>query len=210
MKEIENRPLVPENAGCRQNRPLVHTTVRFATEDDAAALLAIYEPYIRNTAITFEWEVPTVEEFRSRIHDRLSMYPYLVAEQEGNIIGYAYASRFRARKAYDWDVETSIYIKQDCRRSGAGSLLLDTLERLLKKQGVLNIYAGITYHDEPDAYWDRQSIIFHTKKGYVQVAKYNDCGCKFNRWYGLLFMEKMIGEHTENPAPVIPCDRNWL
>lgn len=170
--------------------------IRFATADDAEKLLEIYAYYVENTAITFEWTVPTVEEFRKRIEKVTSFYPYLVAEKNGKIIGYTYASRFRERKAYDWCVETSIYISKDHRHAGLGSLLLNELERLLKLQGITNINASITTSSDPsDPYVTDASQRFHAKHGYHLVARFTNCGYKFQRWYSMVFMEKVINEY---------------
>ena len=177
-------------------------TIRTATPADAAAILNIYSYYVKNTAITFEWEVPTLEEFTSRIENTLKKYPYLVAERAGKILGYAYASLFRTRASYAWDVETSIYIDKDCRKQGLGRLLLEKLENLLQAQGVLNIYAIATYSPQEDEYLTHDSPKFHKKMGYTQVAEFHKCGFKFNRWYGTVTFEKFLGEHTANPAPV--------
>lgn len=176
--------------------------IRSATVDDATALVTIYSYYVKNTAITFEWEVPTVEEFSSRIENTLKSYPYLVAEIDGQIVGYAYAGRFRTRAAYAWDVETSIYVQKDFRGQGIGRVLLEKLEALLKAQGVLNIYAVITYIQEEDEYLTHASPKFHEKMGYQKVAEFHKCGFKFNRWYGTITMEKFLAEHTENPQAV--------
>lgn len=107
--------------------------IRLATPEDAAEILKIYAPYVENTAISFEYEVPSEEEFRGRVESTLKRYPYIVAEQEGHIIGYAYVSIFHERKAYDWAVETSIYVDKDYKRSGCGKLLYQALEKILKK-----------------------------------------------------------------------------
>ena len=108
--------------------------IRTATPEDAEALAAIYAPYVENTSITFEYTVPSVEEFAERIRHTLARYPYLVAEKSGIPIGYAYASAFKGRAAYNWSVETSIYISQDVRSSGVGSLLYQKLEEYLTAQ----------------------------------------------------------------------------
>ena len=110
--------------------------IRSASVNDAEALLKIYSYYVENTAISFEWEVPSLEEFKGRIENTLKKYPYIVAENEetGEILGYAYTSTFKARAAYDWSVESSIYVKKDCRKMGIGRLLLEELERLSKNR----------------------------------------------------------------------------
>lgn len=176
--------------------------IRFATLDDAEILQNIYSYYVKNTAITFEWDVPSVEEFRSRIENTLKKYPYLVAEENGTVIGYAYANLFRTRAAYAWDVETSIYVHKDFRGKGIGCCLLEKLELLLKEQGVLNVYAVVTYTPIEDEFLTHASLKFHTKMNYTKVAEFHKCGHKFNRWYGTVTMEKFLGEHTENPKEV--------
>ena len=178
--------------------------IRAATENDAEALVNIYSYYVTNTAITFEWEIPTVEEFRNRIHNITQKYPYIVAEIDGVPVGYAYANTFRTRAAYAWTVETSIYVNKDYRRKGIGKILLQELETKLKAQNVLNVYAGITYIEKEDEYSTHASVDFHSAMGYKKIAQFNQCGYKFKRWYDVVFMEKMLGEHTENPSPVIP------
>ena len=117
--------------------------IRPATEADAAEILNIYAPYITDTAITFEYDVPTLEEFTGRIRHTLEKYPYLVAVRDSEIIGYAYAGAFYGRAAYDWSVETTIYVKKGCRHSGVGKLLYQALETALKAQNIINLYACI-------------------------------------------------------------------
>ena len=123
--------------------------IRTATPEDAEALAAIYAPYVENTSITFEYTVPSVKEFAERIRHTLARYPYLVAEKSGIPIGYAYASAFKGRAAYNWSVETSIYISQDVRSSGVGSLLYQKLEEYLTAQHICNVCACITYPNPP-------------------------------------------------------------
>lgn len=172
--------------------------IRFATPDDAAQLLNIYAYYVENTAITFEWDVPSVEEFAQRIEKTKTFYPYIVAEDNGVIKGYAYASRFRVRKAYDWSVESSIYVHKDCRHQNVGSVLLAELERLLSLQGILNVNASITTSCTPnDEHITDASRRFHEKHGYRFVGEFQKSGFKFNRWYNMMWMEKIIGQHTE-------------
>ena len=106
--------------------------IREAKEADAAGLLAIYAPYVEHTAITFEYEVPTLEEFTDRIRQTKTKYPYLVAKQDGKVLGYAYAGQFHAREAYAWAVETSIYVDESCKHMGIGGKLHAALEKALK------------------------------------------------------------------------------
>lgn len=169
--------------------------IRTATAADAQALLDIYAPYVEHTAITFEYEVPSVEEFSSRITHTLQKYPYLIAEENGQILGYAYASPFHDRPAYDWAVETSIYVGQNIRHRGVGKKLHDALESALKEQGILNMNACIAYPPVADEYLDKNSVEFHTHMGYRLVGEFYKCGYKFHRWYNMVWMEKLIGEH---------------
>ena len=181
----------------------LNITVRPANESDAPALLSIYAPYVENTAITFEYEVPSIEEFASRIHHTLEKYPYLIAEKGHQILGYAYASPFHERAAYDWAVETSIYVAQNCKHMGIGRILHDALEETLKAQGILNMNACIAYTPVPDEHLDNNSVEFHTHMGYRLAGEFYQCGYKFHTWYNMVWMEKQIGEHLKDqPAPV--------
>lgn len=178
--------------------------IRAADARDAAALLAIYAPYVEKTAITFEYDVPTAEEFRGRICHVLERYPYLVAEQDGRPVGYAYVSPFKERAAYDWAVETSIYVKESRKHLGIGAALYQKLEECLRAQGILNVNACIAYPSSEDEYLTRDSVLFHKKLGYRMVGRFHRCGYKFGRWYDMVWMEKSIGRHRHNPPAVRP------
>lgn len=130
--------------------------IRLAKKSDAVALLAIYAPYVENTAITFEYDVPIIEDFATRIEKILEKYPYLVEEEDGVILGYAYASTYYARAAYDWAVELSVYVSQDTRGKGVGSKLYDAMEEMLDQMGYMHFLACISLPNE-------DSIAFHTK-----------------------------------------------
>jgi phosphinothricin acetyltransferase len=179
-------------------------TIRTALESDAEELLEIYTPYVMDTAITFEYEVPSVTEFANRIKNTQKKYPYLVAMEENRIIGYAYASEFKKRAAYDWAVETTIYLRQDCRGKGYGKELYLALEDMLKSQNVLNLNACIAYTSTEDVHLSNTSMVFHQHLGYAKVAHFTKCGYKFGTWYDMIWMEKLIGEHPDMPAPFIP------
>lgn len=172
-------------------------TIRAARESDAEALLAIYAPYVTETAITFEYTVPTLAEFRERMTITLIKYPYLVAVQDQKIVGYTYASAFKNRPAYDWAVETTIYVKQDSRKSGVGKKLYQALEKVLKQQHICNLYACIAYPNPG-------SIGFHEQLGYQAIGHFSKCGYKFETWYDMIWMEKMIAEHECHPEPFKP------
>ena len=171
--------------------------IRIADAGDAAALLDVYRPYVEQTAITFEYEIPSVEEFADRISNTLKKYPYLVAEEDGIPIGYAYASAFKSRAAYNWSVETSIYIKQDCARHGIGKLLYTELEAYLRRQHICNVCACITWPNP-------QSVAFHESFGYRKVAHFTASGFKQNAWHDMIWMEKTLCAHDVPPAPFIP------
>lgn len=169
--------------------------IRSATVKDAEALLNIYAYYVKNTAITFEYDVPTLEEFQKRITNTLKKYPYLVIDKEGMILGYAYAGVFKDRAAYDWSAEVTIYLKYDAVKCGLGRMLYEALETEMKKRGFLNLYACIGYPIEEDEYLTRNSAEFHAHLGYQTVGEFHKCGYKFGRWYNMIWMEKLIGEH---------------
>jgi L-amino acid N-acyltransferase YncA len=172
--------------------------IRTATPDDAEALLSIYRPYVEHTAISFEYEVPSVEEFRQRIVDHLEHFPYLVAEEGDRILGYAYVGKFQERAAYQWSVETSIYVAQGLHRQGIGSRLLTALEEACRDKGIQNMYACISYVEPEDEYLTHDSVLFHERMGYRMVGRFLKCGRKFGRWYDIVWMEKLIGNHPSS------------
>ena len=167
-------------------------TIRNATPDDAEALLGIYAPYVEQTAITFEIERPTLADFRRRIETISAEFPYLVAETGGRIAGYSYAHRFRERAAYNHCVEMTIYLDRKHRHSGIGKPLYTALEQRLTAMGKRNLCASITWTDEENQYLTHDSIHFHEKMGYTKVAHFHECGRKFNRWFDMIWMEKIV------------------
>lgn len=201
-KEMINKDYIAreKHSHDEQEKKTHRIGIRIATEADAEKILAIYAPYIEHTAITFEYEVPSVEEFRGRIRNTLKRYPYLVAEMDGEICGYAYVSPFHERAAYDWAVETSIYVDQSKKGMGIGKKLYETLEMILKKQNILNLNACIACTDKEDEYLTNASVHYHEHLGYRLVGEFRQCGYKFHRWYNMVWMEKHIGEHiTDQP-----------
>ena len=177
--------------------------LRVATQEDAAALLDIYAPYVRETAITFEYDVPSVEEFAARIAHTLEKFPYLAAENDGEIVGYAYAGAFHPRAAYQWCAEMSVYVKRDARRMGVGRKLYDAMEALLKAQRLTNVEACIAVPSAPDTHLTLDSVRFHEKMGYRMVGKFEKCGYKFDTWYDMVWMEKHIGGHVHAQPPIL-------
>ncbi len=177
--------------------------IRFATHYDANALLDIYGYYVENTAITFEYTIPSTEEFQGRINTTLEKYPYLVYEEEGVILGYAYAGAFNKRAAARWMVETSVYVRKDAINKGIGKLLYGELEKILKKQNIIKLIACITDVEAEDKYVTKKSVEFHRHMKYKTIGKIRKGGYKFGNWYDLVYMEKEIGGYTENPKEVI-------
>lgn len=179
--------------------------IRPAQASDAADLLAIYAPYVRETTVTFEFDVPSIEEFAARIELAKKRYAYLVlektveSESERRLVGYAYYGAFKSRPAYQWSAETSIYLDEKERGRGAGSILLDTLESCMAAQGITNSEACITGENE-------SSVEFHRRHGYEERARFIKCANKFDRWLDVVWMEKYIGPHGENPQPIRPLD----
>lgn len=195
-------------------------SIRTATPNDAVALLAIYAPYVEETTITFEDQIPSVEEFRRRIEATLERYPYLVAETGGangesgrngeagtgtgngviggkTILGYAYAGAYKARVAYDWSVEATVYVSRDHAGEGVGSALYSEVDCALEQQNVVNVAACITAENEG-------SVAFHQRCGYETVAKFPHIGFKFGRWLDVLWMQKTLGAVPDVPQPFIP------
>ncbi len=176
--------------------------IRNAKLSDAERLLEIYAYYVENTAISFETEVPAPEEFRERIRRITARYPWLVIEQDGIILGYAYAGTFKGRAAYDWSCEMTIYLAHDAHKRGLGRKLYEALEARLHDMGFLNLYACIAVPVQEDEYLTRNSAEFHAHLGYRQCGIFKQCANKYGRWYDMIWMEKNIGEHGENPPAV--------
>jgi L-amino acid N-acyltransferase YncA len=168
--------------------------IRLAQKSDAPALLDIYAPYILKTSITFEYEVPSADEFAVRIEGITRTFPWFVCEIDGVTAGYAYAGLYKTRAAFQWDAETSIYLSPDFHRMGIASALYSCLEAILTKQGYLNLYALITV---PNA----QSIGFHESTGFRPVCTYQSIGFKFGEWHDLGVMEKQLAPLPQNPIP---------
>ena len=172
-----------------------NVVIRTAKAEDAENLLRIYSYYVLNTAISFEYAVPSVEEFRERISVTLKKYPYLVLEVNNEISGYAYAGPFKTRDAYKFSVENTIYLKNGCQKNGYGRMLLTELEKQLVNMGYTNANACIAYIEKPDEYLNNNSMEFHQYMGYDFVGRFHKCAYKFDRWYDMIWMEKLIIEH---------------
>jgi phosphinothricin acetyltransferase len=174
--------------------------IGFASPSDAEELLSIYKPFILNTPITFECDVPTVEQFTERISSIQKAYPYLVCKQNGRIVGYAYASKHRERSAYRWSFDTSVYIDPTYQRKGIGTALYTALLALCKAQGFRNAYAIITYPND-------NSIRLHEKFGFDLIGKCNSVGFKLNKWLDVVYMELVLQKIDSTPEePKKPQD----
>lgn len=172
-------------------------SIRFAKPEDAKELLKIYAYYVTDTAISFETEVPSEEEFELRIEEVLKSYPYIVACKDDEILGYAYLHSFVGRKAYELSAETTIYLNPYKKKMGIGKKLYSVLEDIAKAQNITNLYSCIGYVDKEDEYLNNNSVQFHEHIGFRMVGKFENCGHKFGRWYHMVWMEKIIGKHGE-------------
>ena len=176
--------------------------IRPARLSDAPRLLEIYAYYVEHTAITFEIETPSLEAFQARMRRITARYPYLVIEEAGVVLGYAYAAPFKDRAAYDWACEMTIYLEHSAEKRGLGRRLYEALEAELRAMGILNLYACIGVPEREDAYLTRNSADFHAHLGYRLAGTFRRCGYKFGRWYDMVWMEKIIGGHADDQPAV--------
>ena len=172
-------------------------SIRPATVADLPRILEIYAPYVEHTAISFEYTVPTLAEFTDRFLGITAQFPWLVWEENGAVLGYAYGSLPFERAAYQWSAEASIYLRAEARGRGIGKSLYAALEEILKKQGYRKVYAIITTANEA-------SVAFHKAVGYRHTATFPDCGYKFGQWYGTVWLEKDLNTWLTPPQPPIP------
>lgn len=170
--------------------------LRLATPADAKGLLEIYAPYISNTSFTFETEVPSIEEFAKRISTYLINWPWLVYEVDGMIAGYAYATRHRERTAYQWCIESSVYIHDDFQRNGIALALYTALFEILKIQGFRNVYAVINLPND-------RSVSFHEQVGFTHFATYEKVGYKLGKWKNVGWWKLSINDYDDEPAAPI-------
>lgn len=166
--------------------------VRIATEKDIPQMLAIYAPYVENTTYSFEYTPPTLEQFTGRFAKYTAQCPWLVWEEDGRVVGYAYGSLPFERAAYAWCAEVSIYLAPEVQGKGIGKKLYAAVEEILWRQGYRIIYALITSENMP-------SLAFHEKMGYAYCAQFPGCGIKFGRSLGVIWMEKRA-ESVEIPS----------
>jgi phosphinothricin acetyltransferase len=168
--------------------------IRLANPTDAVAMLAIYAPYIRHTSLTFETGVPAVADFANRIRSYLENWPWIVYEKDGQVLGYAYASRYRERVAYQWSVECSVYIHDDHFRSGIAKKLYTPLFSILKTQGFTTVYAVINLPND-------RSVAFHESMGFSYFATFKKVGYKLGKWKDVGWWQLQLNDYADEPSP---------
>lgn len=171
--------------------------IRFATADDCNTILGIYAPYVEKTAVSFEYEVPSEDEFRERMYTIMQRYPWIVYEEDGEILGYAYGGPDHTRAAYQWTVESSVYVREDSRGKGIGGKLYSALFDILKAQNFVVCYAIITEGNEA-------SLIMHESFGFRKLCTMEKAAYKLGKWLGYTYMEKDLNERKSPPDQVIP------
>jgi phosphinothricin acetyltransferase len=177
-------------------------SIRLATESDAARIAAIYRPIVETTTISFETDAPKDDEMRRRIADTLPRYPWLVYELDDAVVGYAYASKHRLRAAYQWSVDTSVYVEPQMHRQGVGRALYQSLFAILAAQGFFNAFAGIALPNPP-------SVALHEAVGFRPVGVYRNVGHKLGTWHDVGWWQLVLRpERDRGPAP--PLDLNSL
>jgi len=171
--------------------------IRIARDEDAAAIHAIYAPWIVDGAATFETTLPSVEAMRERIRARLQHYPWLVWDEGDEVLAYAYAGRFRERAAYDWIAETSIYVRGDAHRRGIARRLYGVLLDTIRLQGINQAVGVITLPGTV-------SVAMHEAMGFTTAGVWRQCGYKLGQWWDVGVWQKQLQAPTTAPEPVIP------
>ena len=171
--------------------------IRLIRDSDYAGALGVYTPYVLDTVITFEYDVPTLDEFTTRLSNIAKHYPVLVCEVDGVIVAYCYGSIHRVKTAYQWSVESTIYIAEEYHHKGIAAILYTALFDILRLQGFINVYAGISV---PDGKSDH----FHRRFGFTYLGLFEKIGYKHGRWHDLLWFELILSERIDDPPPPIP------
>lgn len=171
--------------------------LRVARPTDGVDIQAIYGPVVAETVISFEFDVPTVEEMTSRLVRTLDRHPWLVAEDGDRVVGYAYAADHSDRAAYGWSTDVSVYIHPEVRRTGVGRALYTALFEILRIQGFRRAFAGVTVPNPG-------SVGLHESMGFVPVGIYRTVGWKFGRWHDVGWWQHQLGAVDESPEPIIP------
>lgn len=174
--------------------------IRKVCREDAAQILAIYEPFIRETGVTFEYEVPTLAAFQDRIRQIAGRYPYLVCAEGGRILGYAYAHAYRERQAFDWCVELSVYVAEDARRRQVGRALYQSLLDLLRALGYYLAYAVVVSPNE-------NSEKFHEAMGFRQIGYFRHAGFKLGQWWDNIYYEMPLQPAFDTPGELLTLEQ---
>jgi L-amino acid N-acyltransferase YncA len=170
-----------------------HYNIRLVTETDVNGILEIYKPYVINTAITFEYEVPSPDEYLQRIKTNTTEYPWLVCLQDGKIVGYTYAGKHRYRKAYQWSPESTIYLDSEIHGRGIARILYETLFSILRLQGYFNVYAAAILEND-------RSVFFHRALGFEEIGIFKKVGYKLGNWHDTAWFQLTLAAHTDNPT----------
>lgn len=172
--------------------------IRSAKDGDARAVRDIYAPFVSDSAVSFETEPPDAAEMQRRIRDVQQKHPWLVFESAGEVLGYAYASGHRARKAYQWSAEVSVYVGPQARHRGVGRALYGSLLEILRRQGYANAYAGITLPNPA-------SVGLHQSLGFAPIGVYPRIGYKFGKWHDVIWLQLRLQEPAEPVAEPLPA-----
>jgi phosphinothricin acetyltransferase len=172
--------------------------IRLATPGDAGPILAIYAPYC-HTPISFEAEPPSLDDMRGRLVKVLRDYPWLLCEDGGEALGYAYACQHRERAAYRWSVDTSVYVRKGCQRRGVGRALYSGLLTVLPLQGFINAYAGVTLPNPA-------SVGLHEAMGFEPVGVYRQVGFKCGVWHDVAWYQRPLQPQPAEPLPPRPLE----
>lgn len=165
-------------------------TIRDARRSDVPAMLAIYAPFVEHTAVSFEYDVPTEAEFARRLEEHQAAFPWLVCEENGRVMGYAYAGRAFERAAYGWNAEISCYLAPELRGRGVGRRLYARIEEILTWLGYYKLFAVVTSANAP-------SVAFHRALGFREAACFRNVGYKQGGWYDVLWLEKTLCDRPE-------------
>ena len=175
----------------------MNALIRLATARDCEQIGAIYAPYVRNTAISFETTPPSADEMRERLRKTIEFMPWLVCERNVQILGYAYADKYRIRAAYQWSASVSVYVDSSAHRSGVGRGLYTSLLSILKSQGLYNVFAGITILDVGG------SVGFHRAFGFRQIGLEESVGYKLGAWHHVSIWHLPLRPCEPNPQPPV-------
>lgn len=177
--------------------PTADPHIRIARPADARDLQAIYAPYVRDTVISFELDPPSADEMARRVAGIVPLFPWLAWEEDGRVVGYAYASRHKDRLAYQWSVDVSAYVHRDFHRRGIGGALYRELLAIVRRQGFVNAYGGITLPNPA-------SVALHESVGFRPLCVYRGVGFKMGRWHDVGWWELRLAELPSNPPAPRP------